>query len=105
MEKKCCLCGCEINDFGNSSSPIRVGVCCDKCNTNFVIPARKIILDVDKINCPFSFEVSKSLEETKTIENNLKNKNFEKIENYKHIHIYSNVETDEKVVLCIIKEE
>lgn len=37
----CCLCDDEIDGFGNNPSPLKDdGRCCDKCNTEKVIPAR-----------------------------------------------------------------
>lgn len=50
MEKKvktCCLCGKEIEGFGNDPRPVMEAfgtegwnVCCDECNVKRVIPAR-----------------------------------------------------------------
>lgn len=44
MEKLiCCLCGKELNDYGNNPWPLRHNEderCCDECNTTKVIPAR-----------------------------------------------------------------
>ena len=43
MKKKkiCCICGKEFEGYGNNPYPLKnEGECCDKCNTNFVIPAR-----------------------------------------------------------------
>lgn len=46
MEKfKCCLCGKEIEGFGNNPDPLgNLGEedeeCCDECNEEKVIPAR-----------------------------------------------------------------
>lgn len=41
METKCCICGKEIIGFGNNPWPVKdSGCCCDKCNSEFVIPAR-----------------------------------------------------------------
>lgn len=39
-EKKCCLCGKEIEDWGNDAWPLAEGLCCDECNCNKVLPAR-----------------------------------------------------------------
>lgn len=39
--QRCCICGIEINYYGNNPAPIKTkGVCCDRCNQIFVIPAR-----------------------------------------------------------------
>ena len=45
MEKfKCCLCGKEVEGYGNDPSPIQTqnedDECCDECNLVKVIPAR-----------------------------------------------------------------
>lgn len=40
---KCCICGKEINGYGNNPWPINNDVearCCDDCNWSVVIPAR-----------------------------------------------------------------
>ena len=38
---KCCICGNEINGYGNNPEPVRDnGVCCMMCNYEMVIPAR-----------------------------------------------------------------
>lgn len=40
---KCSICGKEFDDWGNNPYPVTKGVddrCCDKCNDEFVIPAR-----------------------------------------------------------------
>ena len=40
---KCCICGKEIEGFGNNPWPINNDVeakCCDDCNWGVVIPAR-----------------------------------------------------------------
>ena len=33
---KCCLCGEEIEGFGNNAEPLSKGRCCDECNANVV---------------------------------------------------------------------
>lgn len=39
--KRCCLCGKVFNGYGNDPWPVKdSGRCCDKCNTEKVIPAR-----------------------------------------------------------------
>lgn len=40
MEKKCCICGNTFNSYSNNAAPIKDGTCCDKCNTQFVVPSR-----------------------------------------------------------------
>ena len=40
-DKKCCLCGCDYDEFGNNPFPLATeGKCCDKCNQEKVIKAR-----------------------------------------------------------------
>lgn len=37
----CCICGEEIDGYGNNPAPVKSeGRCCDACNMKFVIPAR-----------------------------------------------------------------
>lgn len=37
----CCICGEEIDGYGNNPAPVKSeGRCCDACNAKFVIPAR-----------------------------------------------------------------
>ena len=37
----CCICGEEVEGYGNNPSPVKEdGKCCDACNKKFVIPAR-----------------------------------------------------------------
>lgn len=42
MTDNCCICGKPLkNKFGNNPEPFKKsGRCCDKCNTEFVIPTR-----------------------------------------------------------------
>lgn len=47
MEKKrtCCICGCEIEGYGNNAWPVKEeGRCCDKCNDEVVLQARLQII-------------------------------------------------------------
>lgn len=37
---KCCICGKEIEDYGNNTQPYCKGLCCDECNNKYVIPYR-----------------------------------------------------------------
>ncbi len=40
-KKVCCICGEEIEGYGNNPWPVKEeGECCDNCNYKFVIPAR-----------------------------------------------------------------
>lgn len=36
----CSICGKEFNGFGNNAEPVNDGICCDKCNSDIVIPRR-----------------------------------------------------------------
>ena len=99
MEKKCCICERKLNGYGNNAYPIKKGMCCDNCNIRFVVPARMF---PSRMNNPISFEVSKSLKEYANLKSKLESRNFEKIEECGYMHIYSNIETEEKVVLCIV---
>lgn len=38
--KKCSICGKKYTGWGNNALPINDGECCDKCNGDYVIPAR-----------------------------------------------------------------
>ena len=41
MRKTCCLCGKELEEYGNNPAPLKdSGECCDRCNAEKVIPAR-----------------------------------------------------------------
>ena len=41
MRKTCCLCGKELEGYGNNPAPLKEsGECCDHCYTEKVIPAR-----------------------------------------------------------------
>ena len=41
MRKTCCLCGKELEGYGNDPAPLKdSGECCDQCNAEKVIPAR-----------------------------------------------------------------
>ena len=37
----CCICKCEYEGTGNNPAPLNtIGRCCDKCNAEWVMPAR-----------------------------------------------------------------
>ena len=38
--KKCCLCGKEIEGYGNNPSPLKGDICCDECNATILVPLR-----------------------------------------------------------------
>ena len=38
--EKCCICGEEIEGYGNNALPLVRDLCCDDCNHEYVIPAR-----------------------------------------------------------------
>ena len=54
MEKKCCICGKEFIGCGNNANPVKEGVCCDYCNTNFAVPARMLQCKIKEL---ISFEI------------------------------------------------
>lgn len=45
---KCVICNKEYEGYGNNAEPIAKGMCCDNCNTTYVIPARLKQLEVEK---------------------------------------------------------
>ena len=45
---KCVICNKEYEGYGNNAEPITKGMCCDSCNTTYVIPARLKQLKVEK---------------------------------------------------------
>lgn len=40
LVKICDICGKEFKEWGNNPEPVTKGICCDKCNREYVIPAR-----------------------------------------------------------------
>ena len=56
MEKfKCCLCGKEVEGYGNDPSPIETqnedDECCDECNLTKVVPTRiNLVISKNKSN-------------------------------------------------------
>jgi len=56
MEKfKCCLCGKEVEGYGNDPSPIQTqnedDECCDECNLTKVVPTRiNLVISKNKSN-------------------------------------------------------
>ena len=36
----CWICDNDFEGYPNNAEPVSIGVCCDKCNYKFVIPAR-----------------------------------------------------------------
>lgn len=42
----CCICHKDFEGYGNNPSPYKnYGRCCDKCNSNYVIPARVMTIN------------------------------------------------------------
>lgn len=40
-KKKCCICGCEFEGWGNNPWPVKEsGECCDDCNISVVLAER-----------------------------------------------------------------
>ena len=96
MEKICCICKKTFIDYGNNAYPIKEGVCCNECNSKFVIPVR--IFNWSGA----SFEVAKNPSELKNLEEKLNEKNFEQMSEFQNLKRFQNVETEENVVICII---
>jgi hypothetical protein len=49
QNRKCVICGTEIEGWGNNPSPIKnEGLCCDRCNNAIVIPARIAVHTLEK---------------------------------------------------------
>jgi len=40
MTKRCKICGEIFAGYGNNADPVSDGLCCDRCNMAYVIPAR-----------------------------------------------------------------
>lgn len=102
MEKKCCICGKEFNEFGNNARPVKDGTCCNSCNSRFVLPAR-LFMGVNKF---VSHEVARNLKERKKLNKVLMSKGFEVVgtnvlEPLNQI-IYKNEENEEIVVICSV---
>ena len=38
--QKCVICGKVFTGYGNNAEPVADGECCDKCNSDVVVPAR-----------------------------------------------------------------
>lgn len=47
----CCICGEEIDGYGNNPAPIAGKQCCDRCNNNVVVPYRVFLSNLGKNNC------------------------------------------------------
>lgn len=46
---KCSICGKEIDErFANNPSPLQRGKCCDKCNSELVLPLRLFLMGTNK---------------------------------------------------------
>lgn len=37
---KCCICGKEIEGYGNNPMPVAGTACCDECNNKVIVPLR-----------------------------------------------------------------
>ena len=38
--KRCSICSRRFTEWGNNAEPVNSGICCDRCNSNVVIPTR-----------------------------------------------------------------
>lgn len=48
---KCCICGKEVEEYGNNPWPVKEdGICCSKCNLEKVLPARIIAIREENKN-------------------------------------------------------
>ena len=101
MEKRCSICGKDFIEIGNNAEPIRKGICCDSCNTKFVIPARIIKSSFDS-GAVISFEVAKCHKEHFKTVQKLSEKNFRQIKAFPYMFVYQNPESLENVILCTI---
>ena len=62
-DNKCVICDENINGYGNNAQPVKRGLCCDKCNTDIVIPKRMEALM--KIKPEISEEEKKEIQKEK----------------------------------------
>lgn len=49
--RHCCVCGDEIDGYGNNPSPIAGKCCCDKCNNNVIVPYRVFLNNLGTNKC------------------------------------------------------
>lgn len=47
--KICSICFRKFLEYGNNAWPVNLGICCNNCDDNIVIPARISF----KVNCDF----------------------------------------------------
>ena len=95
MEKKCCICGTEFIGYGNNAEPIKKGVCCDNCNSRFIINLRIL-------NWHGACEIVRNSDELEQIEKKLEEKNFEQMSEFGSLKRFQNIETEENVILCVV---
>ena len=62
-DNKCVICDENIIGYGNNAQPVKKGLCCYKCNTDVVIPAR--MEGLMKIIPEISEEQKKEIEKEK----------------------------------------
>ena len=96
MELKCCICGTEFVGYGNNAEPIRKGVCCNKCNSHYVIASRLL----GAVNA--SYEIIKTHKEKEAIKQKLISKNFTLHQLMEYNEHWHNIENEEDVILCIL---
>lgn len=101
MEKKCCICGREFNGFGNDAEPVRKGVCCDSCNSKFIIHTRLL---TSKIKSSISYEVVKNGQDFLDVTKKLYERDFEFVSRNRNgdVKLFRNLVTDENVMVCIL---
>ena len=102
MEKKCCICGKEFEEYSNNANPVKDGVCCNSCNERYVTHARLL---ASKIKSEVSFEVVKTGQDFLDLSEKLYDRDFEylgKSSKNECIKLFRNLVTDEYVIICIV---
>jgi DNA-directed RNA polymerase subunit RPC12/RpoP len=96
MEKKCCICGKTFIEYANNAAPVKNGICCNSCNSKFVINSRIL-------NWQGTFEIARNPKELESLEDKLAGKNFELMSDFhKSLKRYENIETGENVIICVL---
>jgi hypothetical protein len=101
MEKKCCICGKTFIEHANNAEPIRKGICCDSCNSRYIIQTR--ILS-SKIKSSMCYEVVKNGQDFLDLSKKLYKRDFEYLSKNQNgdIKVFRNLATEENVIVCIL---